>query len=98
MKRLFVGALVAALCSVPGTSRAETRSAPGSVAAPAPGEAQARPAADGDESSEGEAGDYAAREKAAPQLAEFEGGADGIYIGAGALAVALVVVLLLVAL
>jgi hypothetical protein len=95
MKRLFVGALVAALCSLPGTSRAETQSAPGNVAA-APREAQA---ADGDaERSEGEAGDYADREKAAPQLAEFEGGAEGIYIGAGALAVALVVVLLLVAL
>jgi hypothetical protein len=35
---------------------------------------------------------YATREAAAPQLAEFTGGSGGIYIGTGALVVALIVV------
>jgi hypothetical protein len=35
---------------------------------------------------------YAAREAAAPQLAEFTGGGGGVYIGTGALLVALIVV------
>jgi hypothetical protein len=100
MKRLFLGAVIAVLCSVPGTSRAETPSTPGTVAAPTAHDVQARPASDVDSpAAEGEAGDYAARENAAPQqLQEFSGGADGIYIGAGALVVALLVVLLIAAL
>jgi hypothetical protein len=97
MKRLFLGAVVAALCGAPVTSRAETPSAPREVAAPALLDAQARPASDA-QSSEDEASDYAAREKAAPQLEEFSGGADGVYISAGALVVVLVVLLVLTAL
>jgi hypothetical protein len=38
--------------------------------------------------------DYAAREAAAPQLAGFAGGSGGIYIGTGALVVALLVVVI----
>jgi hypothetical protein len=99
MKRLFLGALVAALCSVPSMSRAETVSAPREAPAPAQRIAQAGPASDvGSHTSEDEASDYAEREKAAPHLAEFAGGADGIYIGAGALGIALLVALLIIAL
>jgi hypothetical protein len=100
MKRLVLGALVAALCSVPSMSRAETAaSAPREIAAPAQRSAQATPAPDGSsQRSEDEASEYAAREQAAPHLAEFAGGADGIYIGAGALGVALLVALLIIAL
>ena len=99
MKKLFLGALVAVLCAVPGRSPAETPSAPGQVAAPAPRDAQARPASGADaQGSEADESDYAAREKAAPELAEFSGGANGVYITSGALIVALIVVLLLTAL
>jgi hypothetical protein len=42
--------------------------------------------------------DYAAREAAAPQLAEFAGGSGGIYIGTGVLVVALVVVVIILVL
>jgi hypothetical protein len=96
MRKLVLGVLVAGLCGVAGVSRAETPSAPRPVAPPAQRDAQARPAPDGDaRRAEAEESDYAAREKAAPQLAEFSGGANGVYIGTGALVVALLVVLLL---
>jgi hypothetical protein len=42
--------------------------------------------------------DYAAREAAAPQLAEFASGSGGIYIGTGVLVVALVVVVIILVL
>src|SRR5512133_1104393 len=96
MKKLVAGAVVAALCGVPVLSRAETASAPREAAAPAQREAQSCPKPDGAaQSSDCEASDYAAREKAAPQqLHEFAGGADGVYIGGGVLLAALIVVLL----
>lgn len=99
MKRLFVGAVVAALCGAPGMSRAETPTAPREVVAPAARDAQARPAQDaGEQTTEGDASDYAAREKASPELAQFAGGDNGIYIGGGVIVAALLVVLLLTAL
>ena len=91
MKRLFVAAVMAALCGAPAMSRADS-SASRKVAAPTRAAAQARPDS---QFRDGEADEYAAREKAAPQLAEFSGGAEGIYIGAGALIAILIVVLLL---
>jgi hypothetical protein len=94
MKRLFPVALVTVLCAAPALSRAETP--PRGIAAPATGEAQDGPASDGAaQNSEDEASDYAEREKASPELGEFAGGDDGIYIGSGVLLVALIVVLLL---
>lgn len=91
MSKLVVGAMVAALCGFPVVSRAE--------APPAPPQRSAAPAQQGAEAcpepgADAEACDYAAREKASPQLEEFAGGADGIYIGGGVIAAALLVVLL----
>jgi hypothetical protein len=95
MNKLVVGAMVAVLCGFPVVSRAEAPAAPERRAAPAQ-RAEACPQGDGaSHRTENEACDYAAREKASPQLEEFAGGADGIYIGGGVLAAALVVVLLL---
>jgi hypothetical protein len=98
MKKVLLGAVVAALCGVPVTSRAEAAGAPRRVTAQAPREAQAGAASGDAQKSEGEASDYAEREKAAPQLAEFSGGDQGIYIGTGALLAAILVVLLITAL
>jgi hypothetical protein len=92
MKRLLAGAVIAVLCALPGVSRAETPSAARNIAAPAPPYLLARPAPAAD----GDAIDYAVREKASPQLAEFAGGADGVYITSGAIALVLAVVLLVV--
>lgn len=98
MKTLLAAAVVAILCGTPGMARAETHGEPGKVAAPARTEGQP-PGPDGDaQNPEGDANEYAEREAAAPQLAEFAGGADGVYVSAGAIAVALLVVLLIVAL
>jgi len=68
--------------------------APSAAAAQAPG---GRPAASAPvDDSPGGTRDYAAREAAALQLGQFEGGSGGIYIGTGALVVALIVVLVIV--
>jgi hypothetical protein len=94
MKRLFPIALVTVLCAAPALTRAETP--PPGIAAPPAREAEDGSASDGTaQSSEDEASDYAEREKAAPELGEFAGGDDGVYIGSGVLLVALIVVLLL---
>lgn len=101
MKRIFFAALVAALCAAPGLSRAELPSAtsPSAPSPSAPSDAQARPASDGaSQRAADEESEYAEREKAAPQLAEFSGGADGVYIGAGALVAVLLAVLIIAAL
>ena len=42
----------------------------------------------------GEAAGYAAREAAAPALAQFAGGGGGIYIGSGAVVVLLLVIII----
>lgn len=98
MKKLVLGTLVAALCAVPNVSRAATPKAHRAVSAPAPREAQPAPASDPDATGS-DANDYAAREKAAPKdLAKFSGGDNGVYIGGGAILVALLVVLLITAL
>jgi hypothetical protein len=94
MNRLFAGALVVALSTVPVISRAETPSR--EAAAPAARDAYAGPASDEtSQTSDDETSDYAARENAAPQLEEFAGGDNGVYIGSGVLVAALIVVLLL---
>ena len=98
MKRLFLGAVLAALCSVPAWSRAETPGDALTVAAPADTAQGRRASTEPTQDDRDEANDLAAREKAAPQLAEFSGGGDGVYITSGAIIVALLVVLLLVAL
>ena len=96
MTRILAGAVIAILCAAPGSARAEPVSAPQGTTAPpyflarpAPAQAPGNAADD--------ASDYALREQAAPShLAEFSGGADGVYITSGAIAVALAIVLILV--
>jgi hypothetical protein len=89
-----VAALLAAFVGGPSLGWAETTRAPATAA----GESIARrPAAPAPaESSRGEAADYAAREAAAPALAEFRGGGGGIYIGSSALVVVLLVIIILI--
>jgi hypothetical protein len=94
MKRLFPIAVVTVLCAAPALTRAETP--PPGIAAPAARDAEDAAASEETaQSADDEASDYAEREKAAPELGEFAGGDDGIYIGSGVLLVALIVVLLL---
>ena len=93
MKRLFLGAVVAVLCAMPGASRAEApdeKTTAVEVEPAGPARAADAPPASSEEA------DLAARDRAAPeQVREFSGGADGVYITSGAIAVALLVVLLI---
>ncbi len=93
MKKLTIAALLVALACAPSVVRAETsggrRESGGDVQTRQPaGPAPAK-------SSRSEAADYAAREAAAPTLADFAGGSGGgIYIGSGALVIVLLVVII----
>lgn len=94
MRQLVIAILLVALSSVPALAQAgvaspPSRGAPGEV----PGETLA-PSEQLDVSP-GSPSDYAAREATAPQLAHFAGGSGGIYIGTGALVVALLVVVVI---
>jgi len=95
MKRLVAAALLAALAGTPSIAAANiTRASPPAVAA-VPGlpvAAVPAPVA----GSRAEASDYAAREAAAPALAEFAGGGGGIYIGSGAVVIILLVVIIVI--
>jgi|tagenome__1003787_1003787.scaffolds.fasta_scaffold20449498_3 hypothetical protein len=93
MKRLTIAALLVALACAPSVVRAET---PGGRSESV-GEAQTRQLAGPApaDSSRSEAADYAAREAAAPTLADFAGGGGGIYIGSGAVVILLLVVIIL---
>lgn len=94
MKRLVTGVVIAALWAVPVLSLAEVAAAPADAAAATATAAPACPAAEGAPQAEKDACAYAEREAAAPQAQQFAGGADGVYIGGGVLAAALLVVLL----
>jgi hypothetical protein len=87
-------ALLVALAGLPSIAQANvTRASPPPVgAAPGPRVAVPAPVAD----SQTDAADYAAREAAAPALAEFAGGGGGIYIGSGALVVVLLVIIIVI--
>jgi hypothetical protein len=92
MKRLTIAALLVALACAPSVVRAETPSArPESVADVQPRQPAVPAPAD---SSRSEAATYAAREAAAPALAEFAGGGGGIYIGSGAVVILLLVIII----
>jgi hypothetical protein len=93
MKGLIVGALLVALSCIPSPARAEPTGAPQVAIDNVPDNALAKSARF--DVSPGSRSDYAAREKAAPQLAGFTGGGGGIYIGTGALVVTLLVVVVL---
>jgi hypothetical protein len=92
VRKLVAGALLLALSGAPALVQAETKRQPPM------GEVQGRsPAQPGPVShSPNEARDYAAREAAAPELAEFIGGGSGIYIGGSTLVIVLLVVLIVI--
>jgi hypothetical protein len=94
MKNFITGLLLVALCCAPSIAQAGIPREPWAAAAEAPGGqlVASAPIAD----SPSDTSDYAARETAATQLGQFEGGGGGIYIGTGVLVVALVVVLIIV--
>ena len=94
MKRFITGVLLVALSCAPSLAQAEVTRTPQAGASEVQGNSLAQGAPIDD--APGSALDYAAREAAAPRLGGFEGGSGGIYIGTGALVVALVVLLILV--
>jgi hypothetical protein len=96
MKKLLISALLVALSCVPSLGLAGDTRAPHAAVGAVPGVGLAEPVPL--DISPGSTRDYAAREAAAPQLAEFAGGSGGIYIGTGALVVALVVVVVILVL
>ena len=96
MKKFFLCILLVAFSCVPSLAQAEVARAPHAAVGAVPGVGLAEPAPL--DISPGSTRDYAAREAAAPQLAEFAGGSSGIYIGTGALVVALVVVIVILVL
>lgn len=86
-------ALLAALACAPSVAWAGTTGA--RAAAVGDGIAR-RPAAPAPvDSTGGDAANYAAREAAAPALAEFAGGREGIYIGGGVVVVLLLVIIII---
>jgi len=99
--RLFVGSmrrsitllLLVALSWSPSLAQAAVTPSFHREASTVPGKRLAQP--ERLDVSPGSAQDYAARERAAPQLAGFSGGGGGIYIGTGALVVALLVVVVI---
>jgi len=96
MKKLLISALLAAILCVPTLAQAGVEPAPHAALGALP---RARPTVTApNKVSPDSARDYAAREAAAPQLAEFAGGSGGVYIGTGVLVVALVVVVILLVL
>ena len=93
MNKFVTGVLLVALSCLPALAQAEVTRGPHGTAREAPGSKlpQSEPLA----ISAGSAADYAAREAAAPQLAQFAGGGGGIYIGTGALVVGLIVLIVI---
>ena len=92
MKKLMTCVLMAALLCVPSIARATVPAQPATAVAGGP---NARPAASAPVAdSQASTSSYAAREAAAPQLADFEGGGGGIWVGTGALVVVAIVLLI----
>lgn len=89
-RKLLVGVLFVALSCVPSLVQAEQARADQVTTGAIADHAPTQPAQL--DYPPGSAQDYAAREAAAPQLTSFAGGGSGIYIGTGALVVALLVV------
>jgi hypothetical protein len=93
MKKLITCVLMAVLLCVPSIARAAIPAQPTAAVAgvPAGGLAASAPV---DDSLRSTTPNYAAREAAAPQLADFEGGGGGIWIGTGALVVVAIVLII----
>jgi len=89
-----MAALLAAFAAAPSVGWAGTTGARTAVVSDATVPREAAPAPV--DSSPTEAAAYAAREAAAPALADFAGGSGGIYIGSGAVVVLLLVIIILI--
>lgn len=97
MKRLLISAWLMSLICVPSLAQAGVArdTTPAVVeAVPSVGPVKLAPLAPTPVTTR----DFAAREAAAPQLADFAGGGNGIYIGSGALVVGILVVILILVL
>ena len=93
MKRFVMAALLAVFACAPSVAWAGTTAGPAAPIGDANAAAeQVAPAPVG--VFPGEAAGYAAREAAAPALAQFAGGGRGIYIGSGAVVVLLLVIII----
>lgn len=94
MQKLMTGVLLVGLSCIPSLAQADVnRDSQAAAGKGVVGNGLAQPALP--DLSRGSAPDYAAREAAAPQLAEFAGGGGGIYIGTGALVVGLIVLIVI---
>jgi hypothetical protein len=91
MKKLMTFVLMAVLLCVPSIARAAIPAQPTVAVTEVPGGrlAASAPVDDSVRSTP----NYAVRETATPQLAEFEGGRGGIWIGTGALVVIAIVLI-----
>ena len=94
MKKLVAGALLLALSGAPALAQAGTNREPPTAVAEAPGRQPAQPAPVSQPPNG--AGDYAAREAAAPELGKFTGGGSEVYIGGSTLVIVLLVVLIVI--
>lgn len=87
VKTALVAALLIAVAGVPSLAQARTRGEPATISRETSGARRVAATV---------TADYAAREAAAPELAQFTGGDGGIYIGGGVLTVVLLVLLILI--
>jgi hypothetical protein len=92
MRRFITGVVLLVLACVPTLARAEV-TRPQAVASNVPSYGLAK--SESRDVAPGSTQDYATRQAAAPQLAGFAGGSGGVYIGTGALVVALLVVVII---
>lgn len=92
MKRFVMAALLAAFACAPSAAWAGTTGGPSAAIGDTNARRQVAPAPV--DLFPGEAAGYAAREAAAPALAQFAGGGGGIYIGSGAVVVLLLVIII----
>jgi hypothetical protein len=93
MKNLITAFLLVALSCFPAVARADVTRLSERTAGELPGNTLVQPGQL--DVSPGTPLDYAQREAAAPQLANYAGGSNGVYIGSGVLVVALLVVLVI---
>ena len=92
MKRFVMAALLAVFACAPSVAWAGTTAGPAAPMGDPNARRQVAPAPVG--VFPGKAAGYAAREAAAPALAQFAGGGGGIYIGSGAVVVLLLVIII----
>ena len=91
-----MAALLGAFAGAPSVGWAGTTGGPSAPIGDTNARRQVAPAPAPVDVFPGEAAGYAAREAAAPALAQFAGGGGGIYIGSGALIVILLVIIIVI--